>query len=269
MYRFDYHRAANVVDTLELRRGLDEARYIAGGMSLLPMMKLRFASTSNLVDLRDCDELRSIEMDYDLLKIGAMMRHCDVAKSSVVKKAIPALAKLAGGIGDPMVRARGTMGGSIANFDPAACYPAACLALAATINTSEGDFEADEFFLGPFETAMDESALLMGVEFPIPDVAAYAKFRHPASRFALAGVFVARFGELARVAVTGAGRSGAFRWTEAEDALTESFSVGALEGLKMAPGEMNGDIHGDNDYRAHLVEVMTRRAVLEAIETTA
>ncbi|KCZ94271.1 FAD binding domain-containing protein [Hyphomonas johnsonii] len=267
MYPFDYHRAGNVADTLTLRASLADARFLAGGMSLLPMMKLRFASTPNIIDLRDCEELRGIEASYEVVRIGAMTRHVDVAASADVQAAIPALAKLAAGIGDPMVRARGTMGGSIANFDPAACYPAACLALGATIQTTGGDIEADEFFIGVFETALKDGELVTGAEFPIPDAAAYAKFRHPASRFALVGVFVARFGELVRVAVTGASRSGAFRWAAAEDALTESFSIRSLEGLKMDHSEMNGDIHGDNEYRAHLVEVMTRRAVLETLES--
>ena len=265
MYRFDYHRPENVEAALKLRCSLDDARFLSGGMSLLPMMKLRFARTENLIDMRDCAELRDIASEYDIVRIGAMARHVDVATSELVQGAIPALADLAGGIGDPMVRARGTLGGSIANADPAACYPSACLALGATINTTGGDIEADDFFLGVFETALGEGELVTGAEFPIPDAAAYAKFRHPASRFAMAGVFVARFGELARVAVTGAGQSGAFRWLEAEEALTESFRPNDLEGLEMDPDGMNSDVHGDNTYRANLVSVMARRAVRKAL----
>ena len=264
MYSFEYHRAETVEETLKLGSVLEDARFLAGGQSLIPMMKLRFAKADNIIDLRDLDELRGIEVAHDIVSIGAMARHAEVAASPKVHSAIPALAGLAGGIGDPMVRARGTMGGSIANADPAACYPAACLALGATINTTGGDIEADDFFQGVFETALGEGALVTGAEFPVPDAAAYEKFRHPASRFALAGVFVARFGDLVRVGVTGAGRQGAYRWIEAEDALTENFAVNALDGLHADPSQMNSDIHGDEPYRAHLVEVMTRRAVLNA-----
>jgi aerobic carbon-monoxide dehydrogenase medium subunit len=190
MYDFEYHRAGTVDDTLKLRKSLDEVYFLAGGMSLLPMMKLRFAKTDHIVDLRDLDELRAISVEHETVSIGAMTRHADVADSVEVRAAIPALAALAGGIGDPMVRARGTMGGSIANADPAACYPAACIALGATINTTGGDIEADDFFQGVFETALGEGELVTGAQFPVPDSAAYTKFRHPASRFALAGVSV-------------------------------------------------------------------------------
>lgn len=265
MYSFDYHRVGSIDETLELGKSLGETRYLAGGQSLLPMMKLRFARTDNLIDLRDLEELRGISVAYDIVTIGAMTQHADVASSREVQQAIPALASLAGGIGDPMVRARGTMGGSIANADPAACYPSACLALGATIKTTDGDIEADDFFQGVFETALGEGELVTAAEFPVPDAAAYMKFRHPASRFALAGVFVALFGKIARVSVTGAGRQGAYRWAEAEAALTDHFSVTSLKGLHADPLMMNSDVHGDGAYRAHLVEVMTRRAVLDAI----
>jgi len=265
MHSFEYHRCANLNDAPRLHNTLENANYLAGGQSLLPMMKLRFAKAENIIDLRDLDELCGIMVEDDLLAIGAMTRHADVAESSEVRQAIPALAKLASGIGDPMVRAQGTLGGSIANNDPAACYPSACLALGATITTTTGEIEADDFFLGIFETALPDGALVTGVQFPIPDAAAYAKFPHPASRFALAGAFVARFGDLVRVGVTGAGEMGAYRWIEAEDTLTENFSVNSLESLRADQSAMNSDIHGYAEYRAHLVEVMTRRAVLEAI----
>jgi carbon-monoxide dehydrogenase medium subunit len=268
MYAFDYHRCTSVAEALQAHRALDDARYIAGGQSLLPMMKLRFAKTDNIIDLRDCAELRSLSRDEDTLTIGAMTRHADVATASVVREAIPALARLAGGIGDPAVRAQGTLGGSIANNDPSACYPSACLALGATILTTAGEIEADDFFLGVFETALGEGELVTGAQFPIPDAAAYVKFRHPASRFALVGVFVARFGGLARVAVTGAGRSGAYRWLEAEDALSNRFESNALAGLWANIDGMNSDIHGDAEYRAHLVDIIARRAVEEAIQKT-
>jgi carbon-monoxide dehydrogenase medium subunit len=263
MYSFEYHRCATVEEALQLRRTLDDARFLAGGQSLIPMMKLRFAMTDHLIDLRDLDDLRGVVREDDVLTIGAMTRHADVAISSEVREAIPALARLAGGIGDPQVRAQGTIGGSIANNDPAACYPSSCLGLGATIVTSAGEFAADAFFLGVFETALPEGELVTAVRFPIPDAAAYVKFRHPASRFALVGVFVARFGRTVRVAVTGAGQMGAFRWTEAEAALSEDFSLAGLEGIAADPSEMNSDIHGDAEYRAHLVDVVTRRAVAE------
>lgn len=266
MYSFEYHRADTVEKSLALRASLEEARFLAGGQSLLPMMKLRFAKADNIIDLRDLDELRGIVVEDDVVTVGAMTRHADVASSPEVQATIPALAKLAGGIGDPMVRARGTLGGSIANADPAACYPSACLALGATIMTTGGDIEADDFFQGVFETALGEGELVTGAQFPVPDAAAYVKFRHPASRFALAGVFIARFGELVRVGVTGAGQQGAYRWEDAEAALSAAFSVNALEGVKADPAVMNSDIHGDNIYRARLVEVMTRRAVLQVLD---
>lgn len=268
MYAFDYHRCSSAVEALQVHRALDDARYLAGGQSLLPMMKLRFAKTDNIIDLRDCADLRDLSRDEDTLTIGAMARHADVAIAPVVQEAIPALARLAGGIGDPAVRAQGTMGGSIANNDPSACYPSACLALGATILTTAGEIEADDFFLGVFETALGEGELVTGAQFPIPDAAAYVKFRHPASRFALAGVFVARFGSLVRVAVTGAGRSGAYRWLEAEDALSNRFESNALCGVQANIEGMNSDIHGDAEYRAHLVDVITRRAVDEAMHNT-
>lgn len=264
MYPFDYHRCATLEETRKLRGELDDARFLAGGQSLIPMMKLRFAMTENIIDLRDLEELRGISRDGDVLTIGAMTTHADVAASSELKEAIPALAHLAGGIGDPMVRARGTIGGSIANNDPAADYPAACLALNATIVTSDGDFAADDFFLGVFETALPDGELITAVRFPIPNLAAYVKFRHPASRFALAGAFVARSGQDVRVAITGAGQIGAFRWMEAETALCANFSAGVLEEVEVDVSEMNSDIHGDAEYRAHLVKVVTRRAVAEA-----
>ena len=264
MYSFEYHRCAGLDETRQLRATLEDARFLAGGQSLLPMMKLRFAMTENLIDLRDCAELRGTKRAGDRLHIGAMTRHADVAHCPLVQEMIPAIASLAGGIGDPMVRSQGTIGGSLANNDPAACYPSACLGLGATIHTTAGDFAADDFFQGVFETALPEGELITGVSFPIPDAAAYAKFRHPASRFALAGVFVARFGNDVRVAVTGAGQMGVFRWGDAEAALSADFSVAALDSLDMSADEMNSDIHGDAEYRAHLVAVMTRRAVAEA-----
>lgn len=261
MYSFDYHRCASADEAKALLADLGDGRFLAGGQSLLPMMKLRFVLTGNIIDLRDCDALRGIEIGEDGVTIGAMTRHVDVASSKELATALPVLAELAGGIGDPLVRSQGTMGGSIANNDPAADYPAACIGLGATILTTAGEIAADDFFIGVFETALEEGNLVTGARFPVPQAAAYIKFRHPASRFALAGVFVARTADGVRVAVTGAGSQGVFRWSEAEAALNGDFSVQALEGIELDADELNSDIHADADYRGHLVRVMTDRAV--------
>jgi len=261
MYAFDYHRCASAEEAKALLAELGDGRFLAGGQSLLPMMKLRFVMTSNIIDLRDCEALRGIAIDSGSVTIGAMTRHVDVASSTELAAALPVLAGLAGGIGDPLVRAQGTMGGSIANNDPAADYPSACLGLGATILTTGGDIAADDFFLGVFETALEEGELVIGVRYPLPRAAAYKKFRHPASRFALAGVFVADAADGIRVAVTGAGSQGAFRWREAEAALTADFSSDALEGAALDTSDLNSDIHADAEYRGHLVRVMAKRAI--------
>lgn len=269
MYSFDYHRCVSAEAAKTLLAELGDGRFLAGGQSLLPMMKLRFVMTENIIDLRDCDALRGIAIEGGSVTIGAMTRHADVATSADLRATLPVLADLAGGIGDPLVRAQGTIGGSVANNDPAADYPAACLGLGATILTTAGEIAADDFFVGVFETTLEEGDLVTGVRFPIPLAAAYVKFRHPASRFALAGVFVARTPEGTRVAVTGAGAQGAFRWTEAEEALTGSFTVETLAGIALATDGLNEDIHADAEYRAHLVEVMTRRAVRQILDASA
>ncbi|QTH21148.1 xanthine dehydrogenase family protein subunit M [Rhizorhabdus wittichii] len=261
MYPFDYHRCASAEEARALLAELGDGRFLAGGQSLLPMMKLRFVMTGNIIDLRDCEELRGIDIGSGTVTIGAMTRHVDVASSKDLAAALPVLAELAGGIGDPLVRAQGTMGGSIANNDPAADYPAACLGLGATILTTAGEIAADDFFLGVFETALEEGELVTGVRYPVPAAAAYMKFRHPASRFALAGVFVARTTDGLRVAVTGAGSQGVFRWREAEEALAADFAPEALDGAELDTSDLNSDIHADADYRGHLVRVMAVRAV--------
>ena len=263
MYPFDYHRAASAEAAKALLAEVGDGRVLAGGQSLLPMMKLRFVMTENIVDLRDCEALRGIAIDDRTVTIGAMTRHADVASAAALRATIPAVTDLAAGIGDPMVRAQGTIGGSVANNDPAADYPAACLGLGATIVTTAGELAADEFFLGVFETALPEGELLTAVRFPIPLAAAYVKFRHPASRFALAGVFVARFAAEVRVAVTGAGSQGVFRWAEAEAALSADCTPGAVATLALDMDGINSDIHADAEYRAHLVAVMLRRAVAQ------
>ncbi|HEY8580036.1 MAG TPA: xanthine dehydrogenase family protein subunit M, partial [Beijerinckiaceae bacterium] len=243
----------------------EDAKFLAGGMTLLPTMKQRLASPGALIDLSRADDLRGIEATARSVVIGAMTRHFDVANSEIVKEKIPALAELAGMIGDPAVRHRGTIGGSIANNDPAADYPAACLALGATIITNKRKIPAEAFFTGLFETALEEGELVTKVSFPTANRAAYEKFRNPASRYAIVGVFVAKKGSEVRVAVTGAGSNGVFRASKLEAALTAKFHPKGLEGVTFPAEGLNSDIHADAEYRAHLITVMTRRAVQKAL----
>ena len=263
MYAFEYHRpeslSAAVADLAKA-----EAKALAGGMTLLPTMKQRLASPASLVDLNKIPDLDRVSREGDNLVIGAMTRHADVARNAVVKAAIPALAKLAAGIGDPHVRNRGTIGGSIANNDPTADYPAAALALGATIVTNKRRVGAQDFFKGLFETALDTGELITQVSFPVPQKAAYMKFPNPASRYALVGVFVARTAGGVRVAVTGAGQNGVFRAEAFEAALNANFSPAALDGVSVPATSLNSDLHADADYRAHLVGVMAKRAVAAA-----
>src|SRR3954462_10192398 len=264
MDAFESHRPTSVRQAANLLGKLDEEKIIAGGHTLLPTMKQRLAAPANLIDLAGLPELRGIERSGRSVTIGAMPTHGEVAESAAVREAIPALAELAEMIGDPAVRHRGTIGGSVANNDPAADYPAACLALGATIVTNKRKIAADEFFKGLFETALEEGEIVTKVSFPIPSKAAYAKFRNPASRYALVGVFVAKRASEIRVAVTGAGSNGVFRWNAAEEALGKRFSAKSLDGV-IAPAEgLNSDIHADAAYRAHLIGVMARRAVATA-----
>jgi carbon-monoxide dehydrogenase medium subunit len=259
MYQTRYLRAADVADAAA--RLDDDAKLLAGGMTLLPTMKQRLASPEVLVDLADCG-LVGIEDTGDAIKIGAMTRHADVERSEIVRQAIPGLAALASRIGDRQVRNRGTIGGSLANNDPSACYPAAALALSATIHTNTRDIEADDYFLGMFETALEEDEIILAVSFPKPEAAAYAKFPNPASRYAIAGVFVARTGNGVRVAVTGAGDDGVFRHAAMEAVLNISFTPAALDDVEISSDEMISDIHADADYRAALVKEMAKRAVI-------
>jgi carbon-monoxide dehydrogenase medium subunit len=242
----------------------EEPKLLAGGQSLLPVMKQRLASPANIIDLNRIEGLDGIELKGRNLVIGAMTRHGDVANSAVVKEAIPALAALAHLIGDPAVRHRGTLGGSVANNDPNADYPAACLGLAATIVTTKRKIAADDFFKGLFETTLEADEIITKVSFPVPKKAAYQKFKNQASRFALVGVFVAKRPSEVRVAVTGAGASGVFRVPEFEAALKKRFSPKSLEGLSIPQDGLAGDIHGSAEYRAHLVGVLARRAVAAA-----
>lgn len=263
MYDFAYHKPASVADAVKLLGADGEAKPLAGGQTLIPTLKQRLARPSAVIDLGAIKDLAGISVAGGKVTIGAMTRHADVAASADVKKAIPALAALAGGIGDPAVRHRGTIGGSIANNDPAADYPAACLALGATIKTNKREIAADDFFRGMFETALDAGELIVSVSFPVAEKAAYMKFDQPASRYALVGVFVAKTAGGARVAVTGAASS-VFRWKEAEAALSKSFAASALDGVKASADGLNSDIHGSAEYRAHLIGVMAKRAVAAA-----
>ena len=269
MYNFTYHRASGLRQAQNLLGKLEDPKLLAGGMTLLPTMKMRLASPANLIDLDRVEGLDGIEVKGRSLVIGALARHADVANSATVGEAIPALAELAGMIGDPAVRHRGTLGGSVANNDPNADYPAACLALAATIITTKRKIPADEFFKGLFETALEPDEIVTKVSFPVPKKAAYQKFRNPASRYALVGVFVAKRPSEIRVAVTGAGGSGVFRVTAFEEALKKRFSPKVLEGLTVPADGMSSDIHGSAEYRAHLVGVMARRAVTRANDFSA
>ena len=264
MYAFDYHRPTSVRQAANLAAKGEDTKFLAGGHTLLPTMKMRLAAPANLIDLGQIVELKGIERSARSVSIGAMTKHAEVANSTEVREAIPALAEMAEMIGDPHVRHRGTIGGSIANNDPSADYPAACLALNATIVTNRRKIVADEFFKGLFETALEEGEIITKVSFPIPAKAAYAKFRNPASRYALVGVFVAKRPSDVRVAVTGAGSNGVFRVPEMEQALSQRFAAKSLDGVTVSPDGMNGDIHADAAYRAHLVGVMAKRAVQAA-----
>lgn len=260
MYDFTYQRPASLPDALKLLAGDSEAKALAGGMTLIPVLKQRLSRPSALVDLSGLG-LSSISVAGGKVKIGAMTTHATVADSAEVKKAIPALAKLAGGIGDKEVRHRGTIGGSLANNDPTADYPAAALALGATIQTNKRAIGADQYFQGMFATALEPGELITAVEFPVPEKAAYMKFPNPASRYAIVGVFVAKGPSGVRVAVTGAGQNGVFRQKDMEAALAKSFAPASVASIKTPDSDLNSDIHASAEYRAHLIGVMARRAV--------
>ncbi|HWL31797.1 MAG TPA: xanthine dehydrogenase family protein subunit M [Xanthobacteraceae bacterium] len=264
MYEFKYQRPNSVRQAVNILAKDPEAKILAGGHSLLPVMKLRLARPSQLLDIARIEGLSGIELKGRSLVIGATTRHVEVANSEVVKEALPALAVLAGGIGDPHVRHRGTIGGSLANNDPNADYPAAVLGLGATVITNKRRIAADDYFKGMFETALESDEIITKVSFPLAKKAAYQKFRHPASGFALVGVFVSKRGSEIRVAVTGAGANGVFRVTSFEEALKKRFSPKSIEGMTIPAEGMNSDIHGSAEYRAHLVGVMARRALAAA-----
>lgn len=262
MYAFTYERPASIADAAKLVKAGGQA--LAGGQTLLASMKQRLMQPEQLVDLGKVAELKGIKKDGNNIVIGAMVRHQEVENNADVKKHIPALAALAAGIGDKQVRAMGTMGGSVANNDPAACYPSAVLALGATIYTNQRTIAADKFFQGMYATALEAGELITAISFPIPKRAAYAKFKQPASRFALVGVFVADTGSGAHVAVTGAG-NGVFRHAGLEAALSKSFTPQAVEGVNIDASNLNADLHASAAYRAHLIKVQTQRAVQQAI----
>jgi aerobic carbon-monoxide dehydrogenase medium subunit len=264
MYSFTYHRPATVRQAANLLAKNEDAKLLAGGHSLIPVMKLRLARPTAIIDISRVEGLSGIELKGRSIVIGALTRHGDVANSAVVQENIPALASVPESIGDPQVRNVGTIGGSIANNDPNADYPAACLGLGATIITNKRRIAADEFFTGLFETALAADEIITKVQFPIVKKAAYQKFKHPASGFALVGVFVAKRPSDIRVAVTGAGSNGVFRVTSFEEALKKRFAAKSLEGLTVPTDGMNNDIHAGPEYRAHLIGVLARRAVAAA-----
>ncbi len=263
MYDFAYQKPGSLADAVATLAADGEARPLAGGMTYIPVLKQRLAKPTTVVDLSGLG-LSGINVSGGVVNIGAMTRHADVASNAEIKAAIPALAALAGGIGDEAVRHRGTIGGSIANNDPAADYPAAALALGATIRTNKRGIKADDFFTGMFSTALELGEVITGVEFPVPTKAAYEKFRNPASRYAIVGVFVAQGPAGTRVAVTGAGQGGVFRHAAMEAALAGNFSAAAIAGVKTPPDDLNGDIHASAEYRAHLVGVVAKRALAKA-----
>ena len=260
MRDFVYHNAADLNDAASRLKAAAEPRLLAGGMSMLPSLKLHLASPTDIVDLGSIATLKGIKVEGKEVWIGAMTCHADVAASADIKRVLPSLAELADGIADPAVRNRGTLGGSIANADPAACYPSAVLALDAVVETTTRKIPADSYFTGLFTTALQPGEIVTGVRFKIPDKGKYMKLRHPASGFAVVGVYVAKFGSNVRVGVTGAGPS-AFRVKAMEDALSKSFTAKAIEGIKIPHADLMSDIHFSAEYRANAVAVMARRGV--------
>ena len=260
MYAFNFKSPSSLDEAVDMLSNSDDGLLLAGGHTLIPTLKQRLSSASDVIELSGVAELRGVSVDSGEVTVGAMTTHAEVAASADVQSAIPALSALADGIGDPQVRNCGTIGGSIANNDPTADYPAALVGLGATVNTSSRSISADDFFTGMFETALEENEIVTSVSFPVPESAAYCKFPNPASRYAIVGVFVSRGSEGVRVAVTGAGAS-VFRAGEMESALSDSFAASSVENIKVAADDLNSDIHASAEYRAHLVTVMAKRAV--------
>ncbi len=264
MYETNYHKATSLADAAAKLGSADDGKLLAGGQTLISTMKQRLAAPSDLVDLGGIDDLKGISVDGGTLTIGAATTHGEVASSGEVNGAIPALAHLAAHIGDPHVRNRGTIGGSIANNDPAADYPAAVLALDATVNTSKRSIAAGDFFAGLFETSLAEDEIITSIAFPIPQKAGYAKFPNPASRYAMTAVMVAKTANGARAAVTGAGSDGVFRDNGIESALDANWSAAAADASSTDAANLMTDIHASNNYRANLVKVMAKRAIQAA-----
>jgi CO/xanthine dehydrogenase FAD-binding subunit len=265
MYNTTYHRASSVADAVAQQAAADEGKYVSGGMTLIATMKQRLAAPSDLVDLRHIAELKGISVNGRTVRIGAASTHFEVATSAALKAVCPAISALAGMIGDPHVRHMGTIGGSVANNDPAADYPSAVLALNAKVITNKRTIAADDYFQGMFETALENGEIITAFEFEAPAKAGYSKFPNPASRYAMAGVFVAKASDgSVRVAVTGAGSDGVFRHQGMEQALATNWSPDAIAGQSVDPGDMLADIHGSSEYRANLVKVMAKRAVIAA-----
>ncbi len=258
MKNFSFHTPINTKEATKLIT--NRSTFLAGGMTLLPAIKLRLAEYSNIVNIKKIKNLNGIKVSSKFLKIGSTTNHFDVASSKEVKKTIPSLAELAEGIGDPQVRNRGTIGGSIANNDPAADYPSACLALNATIHTTNKKIPAEKFFTGMFETSLKKGELIESIEFEIPEKSSYAKFPNPASRYAIVGVYVAKFKKEVRVAITGAG-SYVFRSKEIEEALFNNFSTFSIDKVNISSTGLNSDIHASAEYRAHIIKVMAKKAV--------
>ncbi|WP_025598011.1 FAD binding domain-containing protein [Burkholderia sp. WSM2230] len=260
MYSFEYQRATDPQAAAAAIAADSDAKFLAGGQSLLPTMRLRLAQPSQLIDVTRIPALKSITVDANVVKIGAAVCHADVAEHADLRRALPALAELAAHIGDRQVRALGTLGGSLANNDPAACYPAAAMGLDATIVTQKRRISSSDFFVGMYETALEPDELIVAVEFPVPERSAYEKFRNPASHFALVGVFVAKFANGVRVAVTGAAAS-VFRVPELETALSANFTPEAARAVSLPATNLNDDMHASAEYRAHLIPVLAARAV--------
>jgi carbon-monoxide dehydrogenase medium subunit len=264
MYAFDYQRAADPKGAVAALAGDSDAKYLAGGQSLLPTMRLRLAQPSKLIDVTRIAALKEIRVDANTVTVGAAVCHADVADHADIQRVLPGLASLAAHIGDRQVRALGTIGGSLANNDPAACYPAAVLALDGTIVTDRRRIAADDFFVGMYETALEPDELITAVEFPVAQRSAYEKFRNPASHFALVGVFVAKHASGVRVAVTGAAAS-VFRAKDVEDALSSNFTPAAARAVTISASDLNTDMHASAEYRAHLIPVLAARAVTTAL----
>ena len=258
MKSFNFKSATNTKEAAKLASG--RATFLAGGMSLLPAMKLRLAGYSDLIDIKKIKGLSGIKVSSKSIKIGATTTHAEVASSKEVGKSIPSLAVLADGIGDPQVRNRGTIGGSIANNDPAADYPSACLALNALIHTSKRKIPADKFFKGMFETDLKKGELIESIEFEVPEKSGYSKYPNPASRYAIVGVYVAKFKKEVRAAITGAGSS-VFRSKELESALSNNFSPSVIDNVNISSKGLNSDLHATAEYRSHMIKVMAKRAV--------